>query len=77
MTHVGWMAGRKASEDDLGVPKGMRAVLEQRVLIPMHAMNADEMREALGSQPDFKNENLTSVILLCCACEKPLRLCHF
>ena len=48
------MAGRKASEDEPGAPKGMRAVLEQKALIPMHAMNADKMREALGSQPDFK-----------------------
>ena len=74
---MGWMAGRKASEDELGVPKGMRAVLEQKALIPMHAMNADKMREALGSQPDFKNENLTSVMLLCFACEKHLQFGHF
>ena len=42
----------------LGVPKGMRAALEERG-INTRNMNADKMREVLGSHPDFKNEKST------------------
>ena len=42
----------------MGVPKGMRAVLEERG-INTRNMNADKMREVLGSHPDFKNEKST------------------
>ena len=40
------------------VPKGMRAVMEERG-INTRNMNADKMREVLGSHPDFKNEKST------------------
>ena len=42
----------------LGIPKGMRAVLEER-WINTRNMNADKMREVLGSHPDFKNKKST------------------
>ena len=51
----------------LGVPKGMRAVLEERGMravleergMNTHHMIADKMREVLSSHPDFKNEKST------------------
>ena len=39
----------------LGVPKGLRAVLEERG-VNTKGMNAEEMREILGSHPDFRDE---------------------
>ena len=39
----------------LGIPKRMRCVLEERG-VDTRSMKADEMRAALGSNPDFKNE---------------------
>lgn len=39
----------------LGIPKGLRAVLEERG-ISTKKMNADEMRKVLGSHPDFRDE---------------------
>ena len=58
-SHVGWMAGRKASEDELGVPKGIRAVLEERALIPVQWTLTKWERVWACSQLDFKNEKLT------------------
>lgn len=37
------------------VPKGLRVVLEERG-VNTHGMNVDQMKEILGSRPDFKNE---------------------
>ena len=39
----------------LGIPKGMRAILEERG-VNTRGMNADKMQEVLSSHPDFKNE---------------------
>ena len=39
----------------LGIPKGLRRVLEERG-IDNREMNADKMSEVLSSHPDFKNE---------------------
>ena len=39
----------------LGVPKGMRAVLEERG-INTRGMKADDSREVLRSHPDFQNQ---------------------
>ena len=39
----------------IGIPKGLHAVLEERG-INTKGMNADKMREILGSHPDFRNE---------------------
>lgn len=39
----------------IGIPKGMHVILEERG-INTKGMNADKMREILGSHPDFKNE---------------------
>ena len=39
----------------LGIPKGLRRVLEERG-IDTREMNADKMREVLSSHPDYKNE---------------------
>ena len=39
----------------IGVPKGLRVVLQER-RIGTTGMNGDQMREVLGSRPDFKNE---------------------
>ena len=39
----------------LGIPKGMRAILEERG-VNTRGMNGDKIREVLGSHPDFKNE---------------------
>lgn len=55
----GWWAGKPQKMNySLGVPKGMRAVLEERGINTQN-MNADKMREVLGSHPDFKNEKST------------------
>ena len=52
----GWWGGKPQSMNfSLGVPKGMRRVLEERG-VDTRSMKADEMRAALGSHPDFKNE---------------------
>ena len=42
----------------VGVPKGMRMVLEERG-ISTHLMNADQMREVLRGHLDFLNEKST------------------
>ena len=39
----------------LGIPKGLRMVLEERG-VNTKGLNEDEMREILGAHPDFKNE---------------------
>ena len=39
----------------IGVPKGLRNVLEERG-VNTRGMNGDQMREVLGSHSDFKNE---------------------
>ena len=39
----------------LGVPKGLRRVLEERG-VDARSMKAEDMRAALGNHPDFKNE---------------------
>ena len=42
----------------LGIPKGLRVILEERG-IDTRKMNAEEMRRVLGSHPDFKHEKST------------------
>ena len=55
----GWWVGKPQKMNySLGVQKGMRAVLEERGINTWN-MNADKMREVLGSHPDFKNEKST------------------
>ena len=49
------MAGGVASHKKLGAPKGLRVVLEERG-VNTHKMTAENMREILGSHPDFVNE---------------------
>ena len=39
----------------IGVPKGLRVVIQERG-IDTTGMNGDQMRQVLGSHPDFKNE---------------------
>ena len=52
----GWWNGKPQKMNyALGVPKGMRVVLEERG-ISTHHMVADQIREVLNSHPDFKNE---------------------
>ncbi len=52
----GWWAGKAQKRNySLGVPKGMRVVLEERG-IDTRNMNADKMREVLSSHSDFKSE---------------------
>ena len=52
----GWW-GRKPQKMNyaLGVPKGLRVVLEERG-VNTRGMKADQMRDILGSHPDFKYE---------------------
>ena len=55
----GWWNGKPQKMNyALGVPKGMRVVLEERG-VDTHRMNAEQMREVLKSHPDFKNEKST------------------
>lgn len=55
----GWWNGKPQKMNyALGVPKGMRVVLEERG-ISTHHMVADQIREVLNSHPDFKNEKST------------------
>jgi len=42
----------------LGVPKGMRAVLEERG-INTRGLKADDLREILCSHPDFQTQKST------------------
>ena len=57
----------------LGIPKGLRRVLEERG-IDTREMNADKMREVLSSHPDYKNEKsrierfLVEEIGISCTC---------
>ena len=52
----GWWGGKPQSMNfSLGIPKGMRRVLEERG-VDTRSMKAEDMRAALGSLPDFKNE---------------------
>ena len=54
--HDGWWNGKPQKMNySLGIPKGLRAVLEERG-VNTKGMNADKMRETLGSHNDFKNE---------------------
>lgn len=48
---------------NVGVPKGLRQVLTESG-IDTHGMKADEMREVLGSHPDFQNEEFRGKILI-------------
>ena len=51
-----WWGGKPQSMNfSLGVPKGLRLVLEER-RVDTRSMKAEDMRAALGSHPDFKNE---------------------
>lgn len=62
----------------LGVPKGLRAVLQERG-VDTSAMNADAMRTALGSHADFKQQrhvwrtSFTKGAMSLYCCEVPLR----
>jgi len=51
-----WNGKPQKMNYSLGVPKGMRIVSEERG-IDTCKMNADKMREVLGSHADFKCEN--------------------
>ena len=52
----GWWGGKPQKMNySLGIPKGMRVILEERG-VNTRGMNADKMREVLGRHPDFKNE---------------------
>ena len=51
----GWWGGKPQKMNySLGIPKGMRVILEERG-VNTRGMNADKMREVLGRHPDFKN----------------------
>lgn len=50
-----WNGKPQTMNFSLGIPKGLRRVLEERG-IDTKNMAADEMRKVLGSHPDFKNE---------------------
>ena len=55
----GWWNGKPQKMNyALGVPKGMRVVLEERG-IDTCRMNGEQMREVLKSHPDFRNEKST------------------
>ena len=53
----GWWGGKpQRMHYNLGkIPKGMRQILEERG-VNTRGMKAEQMREVLGSHPDFKNE---------------------
>ena len=52
----GWWNGKPQPMNyAIGVPKGLRMVLEERG-VNTRGMNGDKMNEILGSHPDFKNE---------------------
>ena len=52
----GWWGGKpQAMNFAIDVPKGLRAVLEERG-VNTKKMNADQMRAILGSHPDFKSQ---------------------
>ena len=56
MMRDGWWNGKPQKMSyALGVPKGLRAVLEERG-VNTRGMNADEMRKVLGSHRDFREE---------------------
>ena len=50
-----WNGKAQSMNYAIGIPKGLCAVLEERG-INTKGMNADKMREILGSHPDFRNE---------------------
>ena len=52
----GWWGGQpQAMNFALGIPKGLRRVLEERG-VNTRGMGADKMRAILGSHPDLKNK---------------------
>lgn len=50
-----WQGKAQSMTFSLGIPKGMKRVLQERG-IDTTGMNADKMREVLGNHYDFKNE---------------------
>ncbi len=50
-----WDGKPQTMNYSLGIPKGMRVVLEERG-IDTRKMNGDKMREILGTHLDFKSE---------------------
>lgn len=55
----GWWGGKPQKMNyAIGIPKGLRVVLEERD-VDTRGMNADQMRAILGSHPDFKGEKST------------------
>lgn len=50
-----WQGQVEKMNFSLGVPKGMRTVLNERG-VDTRGMVADKMRETLGEMNDFKNE---------------------
>ena len=52
----GFWDGKPFPMNRNGVPKGLKAVLEERGVSTQH-MNADKMREILGNHSDFKMRN--------------------
>ena len=60
----GWWGGKPQKRNyNLGIPKGMRVVLEERG-VNTHTMTAEKMREILGSHPDFANEKSSIELFL-------------
>ena len=52
----GWWGGKPQKMNyNLGIPKDMRVVLEERG-VNTHTMTAEKMQEILGSHLDFANE---------------------
>ena len=52
----GWWGGKPQKMNyTLGVPKGIRVILEERG-VDTRGKKADELREILRNHPDFKNE---------------------
>ena len=52
------VGGMESLNYPLGIPKGMRVILEEQG-IGTHRMNAEQMREVLKGHLDFKNEKST------------------
>ena len=71
----GWWGGKSQPMNySLGIPKGLRVVLEERG-INTQRMNAEQMREVLRDHPDSKTRSQassgscvrrSSILLLCC-----------
>lgn len=60
----GWWGGKPQKMNySLGVPKGLRVVLDERG-VNTRGLNADRMREILKEHPDFKNQKSALEVFL-------------